>query len=165
MFRCAAAAMVTAIMAGTAIVVITTAGIMGVAIGGIVTKGGDWAGLDGRPGFDAHRGLARVIVLLESNATVKVRELVQELQALPDQDAIVVIGEGSNPLIWLLVTGIIKEGLPFWTRIQTSLSPAPVALTKSCDAFRNHHQIVYDDRTFAARHWAGPVGCIVAAVC
>ncbi|MGY4330169.1 hypothetical protein ACVWWG_004586 [Bradyrhizobium sp. LB7.2] len=90
--------MVTAIMAGTAIVVITTAGIMGVAIGGIVTKGGDWAGLDGRPGFDAHRGLARVIVLLESNSTMKVRELVQELQALPDQDAIVVIGEGSNPL-------------------------------------------------------------------
>ncbi|GAA0005901.1 hypothetical protein BRDID11002_59050 [Bradyrhizobium diazoefficiens] len=125
MFRCAAAAMVTAIMAGTAIVVITTAGIMGVAIGGIVTKGGDWAGLDGRPGFDAHRGLARVIVLLESNSTMKVRELVQELQALPDQDAIVVIGEGSNPLIWLLVTGIIERGIAFLDENPDFAKPGP----------------------------------------
>jgi hypothetical protein len=125
LFRCAAAAMVMAIMAGTAIVVITTAGIMGVAIGGIVTKGGDWAGLDGRPGFDAHRGLARVIGLLESNSTMKVRELVQELQALPDQDAIVVIGEGSNPLIWLLVTGIIERGIAFLDENPDFAKPGP----------------------------------------
>jgi hypothetical protein len=30
---------------------------------------------------------------------------------VPDQDAIVVIGEGSNPLVWLLVTGIIERGI------------------------------------------------------
>jgi hypothetical protein len=58
--------MVTAIMAGTAIEVITTAGTVGVAIGDTITKGGDWAGPDGRPGLETIR-LARVIVLQESN--------------------------------------------------------------------------------------------------
>ena len=117
--------MVTAIMAGTAIVVITTVGIMGVATGGIITKGGDRAGLDGRSGFDAHRGLARVIVVLESNSSMKVRELVQELRALPDQDAMVVIGEGSNPLIWLLVTGIIERGIAFLDENPDFAKPGP----------------------------------------
>jgi hypothetical protein len=42
---------------------------------------------------------------------MKVSELIRELWALPDQDAIVVIGEGSNPLVWLLVTGIIERGI------------------------------------------------------
>jgi hypothetical protein len=37
-----------------------------VATGGIITNGGDWAGLDGRPGLDATR-LARIIAVLESN--------------------------------------------------------------------------------------------------
>ncbi|MFK4500398.1 hypothetical protein ABIF86_004689 [Bradyrhizobium japonicum] len=117
--------MVTAIMAGTAIAVITTVGTVGVATGGIITKGGDWAGLDGRPGLDAHPGLARVIILLESNLTMNVRELVREHQALPDQDAIVVIGEGSNPLIWLLVTGIIERGIAFLDENPAFAKPGP----------------------------------------
>ena len=67
--------MVTAIMAGTAIAVITTAGTVGVATGGIVTEGGGWAGLDGRPA-SIRRLLARVVVLLECNLSMKVCELV-----------------------------------------------------------------------------------------
>ena len=41
-------------------------------------------------------GLARINVVLESQLIMKVRELVRELQALPDQDAVVVIGEGAE---------------------------------------------------------------------
>jgi hypothetical protein len=37
---------------------------------------------------------------------MKVRELVQALQALPDQDATVVIGEGNKPDEWLIVSGL-----------------------------------------------------------
>jgi hypothetical protein len=37
---------------------------------------------------------------------MRVRELVQALQALPDQDATVVIGEGSKPDEWLIVSGL-----------------------------------------------------------
>jgi len=66
LFRCTAAATVTAITAGTAVAVTTTAGTADVATGGIITNGGDWAGLDGRPGLDATR-LARIIAVLESN--------------------------------------------------------------------------------------------------
>ncbi|MCK1339329.1 hypothetical protein IVB38_25815 [Bradyrhizobium sp. 38] len=64
---------------------------------------------------------------------MKVRELVQELQALPDQDAIVVIGEGWNPLVWLLLTGIKERGISFLA--ENPDFAKPVALTKSCDAF------------------------------
>ncbi|WP_426615302.1 hypothetical protein [Bradyrhizobium sp. McL0616] len=45
--------MVTAIMAGMAVAVTTTAGTAGAVTGGIVTNGGDWAGLDGWPDLDA----------------------------------------------------------------------------------------------------------------
>ncbi|MHC2251394.1 hypothetical protein [Bradyrhizobium embrapense] len=37
---------------------------------------------------------------------MKVRELVQVLRALPDQDATVVIGEGAKPETWLIVSGV-----------------------------------------------------------
>lgn len=37
---------------------------------------------------------------------MKVRELVQVLQAFPDQDATVVIGEGEKHDVWLIVSGI-----------------------------------------------------------
>ena len=40
---------------------------------------------------------------------MKVRELVTLLQALSDQDAIVVIEEGSEKDIWLLVTGVVER--------------------------------------------------------
>jgi len=36
---------------------------------------------------------------------MKVRELVETLQRLPDQDATVVIGEGMVPDVWLIVEG------------------------------------------------------------
>ena len=42
----------------------------------------------------------------EREIAMIVRELVQALQALPDQDATVVIGEGSKPDEWLIVTGL-----------------------------------------------------------
>ena len=41
--------------------------------------------------------------------TMKVQELVTLLQALSDQDAIVVIGEGSEKDAWLLVTGVVER--------------------------------------------------------
>ncbi|MBR0740366.1 hypothetical protein JQ581_25875 [Bradyrhizobium liaoningense] len=37
---------------------------------------------------------------------MRVRELVQALQSLPDQDATVVIGEGTEPEVWLIVSGL-----------------------------------------------------------
>ncbi|MES5488046.1 hypothetical protein QMZ05_35345 [Bradyrhizobium sp. INPA03-11B] len=37
---------------------------------------------------------------------MKVRELIQALQALKDQDATVVIGEGAQPETWLIVSGV-----------------------------------------------------------
>ncbi|MCP3401865.1 MULTISPECIES: hypothetical protein [unclassified Bradyrhizobium] len=36
-----------------------------------------------------------------------VRELVDALRALPDQNATVVIGEGNRPDVWLLVSGLV----------------------------------------------------------
>lgn len=39
---------------------------------------------------------------------MKVRELVQVLQAVPDQDATVVIGEGAKPETWLIVSGVAE---------------------------------------------------------
>ena len=39
---------------------------------------------------------------------MKVRELIQLLQALPDQDAAVVIGEGAKPETWLIVSGVAE---------------------------------------------------------
>ncbi|NEU95851.1 hypothetical protein [Bradyrhizobium uaiense] len=39
---------------------------------------------------------------------MKVRELIQVLQALPDQDATVVIGEGAKPDTWLIVSGVAE---------------------------------------------------------
>jgi len=40
---------------------------------------------------------------------MKVRELVQALQALRDQDATVVIGEGNKPDDWLIVSGLVPR--------------------------------------------------------
>ena len=40
---------------------------------------------------------------------MKVRELVTILQALPDQEAIVVIGEGAEQETWLVVSGIVER--------------------------------------------------------
>ncbi|MBR0746879.1 hypothetical protein JQ582_23390 [Bradyrhizobium japonicum] len=42
---------------------------------------------------------------------MKVRELVETLQRLPDQDATVVIGEGLSPNVWLIVEGAIVRGI------------------------------------------------------
>ncbi|WP_375782732.1 hypothetical protein ACE10Z_22585 [Bradyrhizobium sp. Pha-3] len=39
---------------------------------------------------------------------MKVRELIQVLQTLPDQDATVVIGEGAKPETWLIVSGVAE---------------------------------------------------------
>ena len=40
---------------------------------------------------------------------MNVAELVNILQALPDQQATVVIGDGEAPDTWLMVTGIIER--------------------------------------------------------
>ena len=40
---------------------------------------------------------------------MRVCELVEALQALPDQDATVVIGEGGSPGVWLIVSGLISQ--------------------------------------------------------
>ncbi|MGY4479480.1 hypothetical protein [Bradyrhizobium sp. USDA 3364] len=40
---------------------------------------------------------------------MKVRELVKALQALRDQDATVVIGEGAKPDTWLIVSGVAER--------------------------------------------------------
>lgn len=37
-----------------------------------------------------------------------VRKFVHVLQALPDQDATVVIGEGAKPQTWLIVSGVAE---------------------------------------------------------
>jgi hypothetical protein len=39
----------------------------------------------------------------------KVRELVTILQALPDQNAVVVMGEGSEHETWLAVSGVVQR--------------------------------------------------------
>jgi hypothetical protein len=40
---------------------------------------------------------------------LRVRELVNRLKDLPDQDAVVLIGEGTEPDVWLVVTGIVER--------------------------------------------------------
>jgi hypothetical protein len=40
---------------------------------------------------------------------MKVCDLVRALNALPDQDAIVVIGEGGKPEVWLIVSGVVQR--------------------------------------------------------
>ena len=42
---------------------------------------------------------------------MKVRELVETLQRLPDQDATVVIGEDAVPNVWLVVEGATERGI------------------------------------------------------
>jgi len=42
---------------------------------------------------------------------MKVRELVETLQRLPDQDATVVIGEGKVPNVWLIAEGVVERGI------------------------------------------------------
>ena len=42
---------------------------------------------------------------------MKVRELARLLQELPDQDATVVIGEGIQHDLWLLVTGVVERNI------------------------------------------------------
>lgn len=40
---------------------------------------------------------------------MRVHELVQALEALPDQNATVVIGEGNVPELWLVVSGVVTR--------------------------------------------------------
>ena len=40
---------------------------------------------------------------------MKVRELVTTLQAFPDQNATVVIGEGVEQETWLVVSGVVER--------------------------------------------------------
>jgi hypothetical protein len=40
---------------------------------------------------------------------MKVCDLVRALKALPDQDAIAVIGEGGKPEVWLIVSGVVQR--------------------------------------------------------
>lgn len=40
---------------------------------------------------------------------MKVCDLVRALKALPDQDAIVVIGKGGKPDVWLIVSGVVPR--------------------------------------------------------
>jgi hypothetical protein len=40
-----------------------------------------------------------------------VRELVELLQDLPDQEARVVIGDGVSARRWLFVTGVVEQGV------------------------------------------------------
>jgi hypothetical protein len=40
---------------------------------------------------------------------LRVRELVNRLKELPDQDVVVQIGEGTEPDVWLLVTGVVER--------------------------------------------------------
>jgi hypothetical protein len=40
---------------------------------------------------------------------LRVRELVNRLEDLPDQNAVVLIGEGTEPDVWLVVTGIVER--------------------------------------------------------
>jgi hypothetical protein len=47
---------------------------------------------------------------------LRVRELVNRLKELPDQDAVVLIGEGTEPDVWLLVTGVVASDWSFQTR-------------------------------------------------
>jgi hypothetical protein len=42
---------------------------------------------------------------------MKVRELVETLQRLPDQDATVVLGEGMVPNVWLILEGAVERGI------------------------------------------------------
>jgi hypothetical protein len=45
---------------------------------------------------------------------MKVRELVETLQRLPDQDATVVLGEGMVPNVWLILEGAVERGIRRW---------------------------------------------------
>ncbi|WP_375764250.1 hypothetical protein ACE10X_13285 [Bradyrhizobium sp. Pha-3] len=40
---------------------------------------------------------------------MKVSDLVRRLHALPDQNATVVIGEGTKPDTWLIVSGVVPR--------------------------------------------------------
>jgi len=40
---------------------------------------------------------------------LRVRELVNRLKDLPDQDAVVLIGEGTELDVWLVATGIVER--------------------------------------------------------
>jgi hypothetical protein len=40
---------------------------------------------------------------------MNVRELIEALKALPNQDAMVVIGEGQMPEVWLVVSGVVER--------------------------------------------------------
>jgi hypothetical protein len=40
---------------------------------------------------------------------MNVRQLVETLQKLPDQEATVLIGEGVTPNVWLIVTGVVER--------------------------------------------------------
>ena len=42
---------------------------------------------------------------------MKVHELVEKLQRLPDQNATVIIGQGQSSDIWLVVTGLVERNI------------------------------------------------------
>ena len=42
---------------------------------------------------------------------MRVRDLVAALKALPNQHAMVVIGEGAVPDLWLIVSGLVQRGI------------------------------------------------------
>lgn len=42
---------------------------------------------------------------------MNVREFIERLQAMPDQDATVVIAEGVHAHLWLIVSGLVPRGV------------------------------------------------------
>ena len=42
---------------------------------------------------------------------MKVHELIEKLQRLPDQNATVIIGQGQSPNVWLIVTGLVERNI------------------------------------------------------
>ena len=40
-----------------------------------------------------------------------VRELVEMLRRLPDQEAKVVVGDGLSPNLWIAASGIVEQGV------------------------------------------------------
>lgn len=66
---------------------------------------------------DHNASMHESLTVLEARVFVmNVRELIEILKALPDQEAIVVIGEGQIPEVWLIVSGVVER------RIQVSES-------------------------------------------
>ena len=56
---------------------------------------------------------------------MKVHELIEKLQRLPDQNATVIIGQGQSPDVWLIVTFNDFHGFPKIGLVQPYLKPNP----------------------------------------